>query len=708
MDDLVYAEGQDSVPPTNPDPKPGERKPDRQERDVVAELTDRIKADYAHHKPAFEKMREDMAYARTGAGKKYSDKKYVANITGRHVNQKVAALYAKNPKATAERRPRLDFVLWDENEDTLLQALLLVQQGMGGGVDPATQMPVAAMDPMFSQAFALVQDYQRGMQFRQQVERFGTTLELLFAYFTDEQSPVDFKTSMKQLVRRSLTTGVGYCVLGFQREFREDAHIADRIADFRSQIEHLRVMVEESQDAEDPEAETKQRKAELQMKALQEQKYVLSREGLVFEFPSATRVIPDKKTRNLVGFVGARWLTIEYLYTPHEVKKFFRVDLDRDQYKPRREDGTSEDPHQLAFSFDGKPEAEDLVCVWQHFDREAGVVYYLADGYGAFLREPAAPDIYVEDFWPVFALTFNEVEDEENLYPPSDVRLMRSMQDDYNDARQGRREHRKAARPRFWSRSGALDDESKQRVQQSQPFDVSEIAMAEGKFEDNFGTLPVPGVDPNLYETDTLFTDVQISVGAQEAQFGAVAKATATESSIAEGSRIASVDSNVEDLDAFLTRIARASGQILANEMSQESVVEIVGPGAEWPELTLDQIAREVSLKIEAGSSGKPNQAQEIRNWKEMLPFLIQMPNIAPTWLAKESLRRLDDRMDLTEALTENMPAIVAQNRMAQPAIGDPMSDPAQQGDAGADNGPQAPGGPTGSDAPMGNNQQPV
>jgi hypothetical protein len=286
---------------------------------------------------------------------------------------------------------------------------------------------------------------------------------------------------------------------------------------------------------------------------------------------------------------------------------------------------------------------------------------------------------------------------------------MSDMQAEYNRSRQGMREHRRAARPRFITPRGALSDEDKVRMGALEAFDVMEanidVNTDVGRI---LQSMPMPGVDPNLYETGQLFTDIQLVIGSQEAQFGGTSKATATEASIAEGSREAAVGSNVDDLDAFLTDVARASGQVLLREMSPEKVAEIVGPGAVWPQMTLDQIADELYLEIEAGSSGKPNQVQEIRNWREMLPFLVQMPGIQPMWLARETLRRLDDRMDLTEAIAENVPAIVAMNRMAQPMTGEPQDDPTAQGGAGADNGPAAPGGPTGSSAPGGNNQQRV
>ena len=353
----------------------------------------------------------------------------------------------------------------------------------------------------------------------------------------------------------------------------------------------------------------------------------------------------------------------------------------------------------------GDKKTEEMCCVWEHYDRQTGVVYLMADGHKAFLRQPGPPDVYVEDFWPVFALTFNEVENPKHLFPPSDVRLLLPMQREYNRSRQGMDEHRQAARPRFSARKGALDDESKMMLAKARAFDVVEVNFMDGSgtLNDVMAPIPMPGVDPNLYETNQLFQDIQLVSGSAEAQYGSTSNATATESSIAESSRATSSGSNIDDLDAFLTRVARASGQIMLKEVSAETVTEIAGPGAVWPQLTLDQIAKEIYMEIQAGSSGRPNQAQDLANLERMMPFLMQMPGLNADELAKETLRRLDDRLDLTLLLKPNMPAIVAQNRMvgAAPA---PGAMPEDQGGAGADN-TSIPGGPSGTSAPMGDNR---
>jgi hypothetical protein len=714
MDEFSIQPEMGDLPATEPVPDasltPVTREPDRAEKLLVSRLHARIRSDKSHHRRAFEAMREDMQLARRGASKDWSKDHYTANITGRHINQKVAALYAKDPKATARRRERLDFAVWDEQEASLqmaFQTIAMYQQA--AMTDPmAAAMPPP---PEVEQAMMLMQDFQEGMQHRQMIGKIGKTLEVLFDYYMKSQRPVEFKTSMKQLVRRAATCGVGYIEVGFQREYKEDPAVALRLQDFRTQLAHVQDLQKQVQEGESNDREADERELQHAIESLQAQEFVLIREGLVFDFPESTNVIPDQRCRSLVGFVGCRHLTLEYLYTPDEVRKMFDVDLGH-RFTPYAQDGNAQgasDQPDLPFNEEEGKDTNSFVCVWKHYDRDAGQVYYVADGYHGFLRPPAPPDVYVENFWPVYALTFNDVEDPESPFPPSDVRLMSDMQAEYNRSRQGMREHRQAARPRFGTPRGALSDEDRVRLGALEPFEVVELNVdMSTDLRQVLQPLPMPGVDPNLYETGQLFTDIQLVIGSQEAQFGGVSKATATEASIAEGSREAAVGSNVDDLDMFLTDIARAAGQILLREMSPEKVSEIVGPGAVWPQMTLDQIADELYLEIEAGSTGKPNQVQEIRNWREMLPFLIQMPGIQPMWLVRETLRRLDDRMDLTEAIAENVPAIVAMNRMTQPMTGEPQDDPTAQGGEGASNGPPAPGGPAGSDPGMGNNQQTV
>ena len=260
------------------------------------------------------------------------------------------------------------------------------------------------------------------------------------------------------------------------------------------------------------------------------------------------------------------------------------------------------------------------------------------------------------------------------------------------------------------SPAGRLELEDKDKLRSHPANAVIEIqGMASGeKVDDLIQPVRMIGIDPNLYEVKTIFDDVQLVVGAQEANFGGLAKATATETSIAESARMSALGAQIDELDSFMSEVTRAAGQILLTEMSAEQVKSIVGPGAVWPELTNEQIQEEIFLEIEAGSTGKPNQAAEMRNMERMLPFILQVPGIDPKWVAREVIKRLDDRLDVDEAMSEAIPSIVAMNaaKNAQAAAGGMpgAQDPAMQGAQGAVNAPSAPG-VGGSLPPMGNNQ---
>lgn len=682
---------------------------------LVGKIAKIIKADKEYFKEDFKQMRDDMYMARIGADKDWNKDNYTANIAGRHVKQKTAALFAKNPKATAKRRPTMDFAIWDETPgslqlamETIQMAEQLMQQGPTA-VDPMTGMPIPPeLPPGFEEAQALMQDFQQGVERRTVVAKIAKTLELAYAYHLSEQQPLSFKRGMKKLVRRALTTGVAYVELNYQREYGSRPGIREQLADVRSRLDHLRNLSQKLAEGETDFDAAEKAELEHATRTLQAEPEVVVREGLIIDYPKSTRVIPDKRTEELDGWIGSRHLTIEYLYTSEEVEEIFGVDLGKkynSYYASGEEDNVSRGANFVDDDGKNQENTPGMVLVWKHFDKPSGLVYYLADGVDTFLREPAAPDVFVEEFFPVYSLSFNDVEDEDKLFPPSDVALMAPMQMEYNRSRQGMREHRRAARPRFIHARGSLQEDDLKNMAKMQPFDNITIDLAgDQEISKIIQAMPMPGVDPNLYETNPIFTDTQVVVGSQESQFGGVARATATESSIAANSTASAANDNVDDLDSFLTTIARASGQILMREMSEEKAREIAGIGAVWPEQTVSEIVNDLFLEVEAGSSGKPNQAVEINNLKELLPILMQLPGIDPMWLAKQSLQRFDDRLDLTEALIEGIPSIVSQNRMQQAAPEDPNADPAAQGAEGANNGPQPPE-QGGSGAAFGSNQ---
>lgn len=604
--------------------------------------------------------------------------RYVANIILRHIRNRTASLYGKNPKIIARRRERILNTIWDGKARSLQEAVATLTS--------STAMGMA--DPMAAaQAMAVITDAQNVLTQHQKLDKIAKTLELLFQHELDEQ-PIPFKVQMKALIRRALTTSVGYAKIGYQRVMAKTADVESQIRDVSQKLAQIESLSADLADGEtlptDPEAE----KLRLMLKDLASTKDIVVREGLLVTYPESTNIIPDRSMSQLRGFVGCDRVTEQYFLTKDQIQKIYNVDVGSKAkcYVPKslglgefqRSDGV------------GENNKEKRHCLWEVYDRTTGLVYVICDGYPDFLMEPSAPDVKLERFYPWFAFVVNEVYDDEMVFPPSDVELIAPMQFELNRARQSLREHRRAARPRTVTRAGVLEKNDKDNLSECVANAVIEVAGLQPgeKIEDVLQPWSGPRIDPNLYETQSAFEDILRVSGGQEANFGSTSSATATESSIAEGSRMAGVTSEIDDLDEFLNEFARSAGQVLLAETSVETVRQVVGPGALWPDLRRDEIEKEIYLEIEAASTGRPNKAQEVQNAQALMPLLLQIPGLSPEWIARELIRRMDDRLDLTDAFASGMPSIQALNRMGQMTAAAPQDDPNNQGGEGGSNAP--------------------
>jgi hypothetical protein len=653
----------------------------------------------------FERMREDQDFA---IGKqwlkngkfKHDDDRYVANVILRHVNQKTASLYARNPKVKAERKKQLLSTVWDGSMQTVMLA-----------------MQKFAQNPADMQAAQIIQDYNTVKEQQSMIDKIAQTLEIVYEQQIEEQQ-FNFKQGMKRMVRNAIVTGIGYAKLSFQRIMQLTPEAQQKINDYSQQlatIERLSAdLADQKIDMDGPGAE----QLKLAIEGLQRDQVVL-REGLTIGYPESTSIIPDPKCRNIRGFVGADWVAEEYVLLPEYVQEIYGVDVGNSYIAYSSIDGVlnrqnggltqfndkgSNETMSALFAGTQRDDRNRVFCVvWEIYNKKDGLVYTICDGYPDFLAEPSPPDVFTSRFWPWFSLTLNEASHYEKIFPPSDVRLMMDMQLEINRARQGLREHRIANRPKTAVAAGLLDDEDVAKLQTHPANAVIEMTGLQPgqKIEDLLQPFKMPGIDPNLYDVSPAFQDIERTVGVQEANLGGLSKGTATESSIAESSRMTQMASNIDDLTEMLEEMARTSGQILLGNLSLETVQQIAGPGAVWPEMSHEQIADLVFLKIEAGSTGRPNQALEIANAERLYPYLLQMPGVNPEFVTRDLLRRLDDRLPFEEAFSLGMPSIQAQNTMqskaggagAQPGAAGREGDPAAQGNQGANNLPSTDGG---------------
>lgn len=645
--------------------------PEESRAALVKQWVEDIKSAKEHFSKRFDQMRKDIKFA---AGKQWpdgTDGQYVANLTLRHLKQSVASMYAKNPKATYRRRDTLDYTLWDGDPQSL-----------------ATHMQAAAAgDP---NAVALLMELEQVKQKRAMLDRLGKTMVILFNYYLNEPIP-PFKTSAKQMLRRVKTCGVGYVKLGYQRSMGKSPDTARRLADVAQRIDHLDNLAQKVADGDVFDGEAQMEELRLSMAALQAEPELILREGLVFDFPASTAVIPDPDCYSIKGWLGARWVAQEYLFTADQIQETYGYDV-------KAGGGTTYNYPYLKAGGRKHRTRESKYCVYEVYDRATGTQFTVADGAMDYLEEPAPPKIRVEQFIPIYGLIFNELDDDDDdsgqaLFPMSDVSLARPMQLEHNRSREGLRQHRIANRPGYVTAKGVFPEEDKMRLATHAESEIIELGITpQTPVEQVLKAKPTAPIDPSVYDTMPFFDDMQRVLGSQSANFAQVTGGSATEVSVAEGARMNDITSDIDELDDFLSLIARESGGIMLREISPETAKKIAGPGAVWPELTGTEISEELFLEIRAGSSGRPNKAQELANMERVAPYAIQSPNLNPTWWLKQILLRMDETVEIEDAIIEGLPSITALNGMAprgnggDAPTGNPDSDPNQQGGQGAQN----------------------
>lgn len=669
-----------------PAPAPEEERPEPDEatKAFVKQWTDRIVNAKKFYEPTFKRMRTSMEIAKHGdtkdwVGTEAAYGRYVVPIVKRTINQSVAQLYAKNPKSYAERKRRRMGQIWDGDMKSLQEAQMAQQA--------AVQMGSPVGDP---NAQALIADAQAVQQYIKMMDGLADTLNILDDYFINEQA-AGFKQQFKALVRRIKTCGVAYVTLGYQRLLEKRADVAGKIQDTTDQIAALEQRMREAARDGIDEDSAKLEELRAMHADLQSKEYIVVREGPVHGFPRSTAIIIDPAVTHLKTLTGANWWAEEREMTAEDIEEEFKVDV-RGKFKKYVPDKNAKPRWS---DKQGKAVKDDLAMVWKVQDKRTGLEFTICEGFDDYLKPPACPDVKIERFFTLFVGVFNEIEDEDEQIPPSDVWDCRHTQREYNAARQGLAEHRKQNKPGTCSSTSALSKEDIEKLANRSSGDHIEIgSLSPGdKLQDRFGAIPTVEIDQKLYDVEPLYGDLLRTVGAQAATQGTTRGDTATESSIAQQAREVSDASAIDDLDDLLSDLAKARGQLMLLELSKETVIEIVGPGAVWPDMpqTREEIAKDLVLSIKAGSSGRPNKAAKLANMERGMPTVVQLPGVDPTPVAEEFLQLLD--IDTEKAIVSGLPSIVAQNAMAskpsvQPGTGDPQDDPGAQGAEGAQNAP--------------------
>jgi hypothetical protein len=484
------------------------------------------------------------------------------------------------------------------------------------------------------------------------VRKFCTTLEIVLRRQLVRDAQL--KKREKANVRGTMTTGIGWLKVLYQRDYKTDPIIQNRIADIQDNLKRLEYLMVEVESGVAADRDAKKAELEEQLKALEQKLEVIASEGLVIDrVLSEDMLVLDEGLRDFDMYPQSRAIAHGIWFTKESYKETF-----------------GHDAPATAAMYSAPTEAKDaqsngdqqFVRVWEIWDRISQTIYTIVEGAQGFCRPPYQPQRQGKRWYPFFALAFNPVDGQ--FMPLSDVALLKELQDEYNTTRTNFAEHRKEHIPGTVVRAGGqLTPEDIKRITERK---INETIVVQGDggkpLSDDIQNIGGSPIEPQVYDVSPIRNDMDLVVGLSDASRSNLIQAkTATEAEIMKEGLMTRTAERQDAIEDHLQEMAQYGAEVLLQELTPEQVSRIAGPGYAWPVMSKDDIFDLVSIEIRAGSTGKPNKMRERQQWVEFMPTLEDTVQKITDLRAqghadlaqglveilKETLKRFDERLDL-------------------------------------------------------------
>lgn len=486
------------------------------------------------------------------------------------------------------------------------------------------------------------------------VKQFCATLEAVIGRVLVKDGKL--KRRAKACVRSAMTTSTGWMKVTYQRDIRQDPIIVNRMNDVQDNLQRLQAQIkriDDPQSAGNLDAERAQ--LEVMLTSLTAQVEQVISEGLALDTVlSEHMLILDDTVRGfdeyqqvsaiaqIVWFDAAKFEST-FGYKPEKATSYSSMTVDKEA-----ENSLSQNVK--------------LYRVFEVWCKDDNTVFTLCKGEQDFCRDPYQPEKLGEHWYPFFPLAFNLVDGQ--FEPMSDVELIDQLADEYNETRTQLADHRVDSMPvRVVRAGGSLTPEDVEKIQQRKSREIVVLTGAGGKpLREDMEELSAVTLNPAVYDTSPIRSDVDVMSGATDALRGTVQKAkTATEAEFLQAGLAGRTGERQDAIADWIGDIAQYAAEILVQTLTVEQVQKIAGQDAQWPQMSIDDALSMVSIEIRAGTMGKPNKAQEQESWGKVLPLMQEgMKQVtelragglndmadAAVELLRETLRRFDERIDL-------------------------------------------------------------
>jgi hypothetical protein len=489
------------------------------------------------------------------------------------------------------------------------------------------------------------------------VKKFCATADKVIRKMLVEEGKL--KKRAKANIRAACATSFGVLKVTYQKEYRGDPVMVRRIEDTQDNLARVEALIQQLKKTDDPnELATKRDQLRANLQALASGNEVEIYKGFVIDrMKSEDFLVLDDNVDEFDEYIEARALGHKIWMTVGQARQLFQMEL----HGATRFGRPRTDPNQKT---DDTPSEEQFVCVIEIWDKENGVVRTTAKGMNRWLREPYPPKHTPQRWYSFYVLGFNLIEG--RWRPISDVELLKGLQDEYATTRTNYADVREKAAPkRIIRKGGNLSEQDVLNIMQSGNKDWVAVE-GNPNVPINQDVMQLDGlkVDPAAYDLTAIRNDMDLVSGRSDASRANLIKPkTATEAEIMQEAMQSRVGERRDTHEDLLSEMGEAALEIALRDLTKAEVQQLAGEDAEWPESpeTVETIFRMVSVKVRAGSSGRPNMQREREQWTQLMPVIKDtMQQVAELRamgnydqaealieLLRETIRRFDENLDL-------------------------------------------------------------
>lgn len=540
------------------------------------------------------------------------------------------------------------------------------------------------------------------------MQAFSKTIELVVARLWKRAR---LKHAIKKMVRSALSCGPGWIKVVMITDRVNDPQVEAAINDASDNLQRLRASQEALAADAVKDRELAMADIERQIQGLNAKLEVSVFRGLAIDFCSAEDIQVSLDVRDLDDYLEAGWIANAIYRPKSELGAMFpRLTPDQikeaipyHQRKPHDNDANYSGGREVtdadadafgkegAVGVDGDP--IEFAKILEFWDRRDNSIKTVVDGVKCWAKEPYPPPQASTRFFPYFYLAFYEVDGAR--HPQSLSWRLRKLMDEYSATRSAGRVNRQRSVPGVLFNAEALDEDNARKLERGvdQEYIGLKLTNPNMPMRDVFSEKPVARMDPMVFDTSAVLSDMEKIAGVQEAlQSSVVQPKTATEAEIQQSGFAARTSADRDAEEDMLSELAQYTAELAIQTLSTRDAQRIAGPAAFWPQgMDVEDLLTMVEVDISAGSTGKPNTSAEREAWGVVMPMIQQlMLQIqqfratgneplakAMTELLRETLNRMGDRIDVDRFLPEAaMPPVLPGMPGQPPPGGAPMPPP--------------------------------